>query len=184
MPTHAFYNPCTTQQKKKKNSFAHCVPFVKSKQNSNSAVGTWIPPWTIMKCMTNYVAMISYFNFVLVENIIYGVTFYVPRDWQKNNQSRATISTSAVPLHVCAFFKLIPFFPFDTNDITRNLDCWQNRQRVHVAHYHTRKVIPWETLRTWGPKILFLQIFESVRTICRCLPQDRTSHKVKSPKAG
>ena len=56
-----------------------------------------------------------------------------------------------------------PFFPFDTNDVTQNLDCWRNRLRIHVA-LHTKKVIPWETLRTWGPKILLLQAFEFLQT--------------------
>ena len=44
-------------------------------------------------------------NEVLLK-IIYGVTFYVLRDWLKNNQSRAAISTSAVTPHVRGFFKL------------------------------------------------------------------------------
>ena len=52
-----------------------------------------------------------------------------------------------------------PFFSFIANDVRRNLDCWRNKLRVHVA-LHTRKVIPWETLRTWPPKILLLQAFE------------------------
>ena len=119
-----------------KNSFTHCIPFVKSKQNSNSAVGTWILPWIIMNCMTNYVAMISYCNFVLRENIgnYLRSHFYMPHDWLKNNQSRAAISTSAVPRHVSAFFKLTSLFPFDANDITRNLDCWRSR-RQQVARY-------------------------------------------------
>ena len=89
--------------------------------------------------------------------------FYVPRGWLKNNQSRAAVSTSAVQPHVCAFFKLTSFFTFDTNDVTRDLDCRRNRLQLHVA-LHTRKVIPWETLCTWGSKILLLQAFEFVRT--------------------
>ena len=36
----------------------------------------------------------------------------MPRDWLKNNQSLAAISTSAVPQHVRAFFKLTSLFPF------------------------------------------------------------------------
>ena len=36
--------------------------------------------------------------------------FYVLRDWLKNNQSRATISISAVPSYVRPFFKLTSFF--------------------------------------------------------------------------
>ena len=59
--------------------------------------------------------------------IIYRVTFYVYRACLKNNQSRAAISASAVPPHVRAFFKLK-----DTNDVTRNLDCWRNRLRVSM----------------------------------------------------
>ena len=102
----------TTLVQRKKNSFAHCVPFVKSKQNSNSAVGTWIPPWTIMNCKTNYVAIISYCNFVLVEDIgnYLQSHFYLPCYWLKNNQSRATISTTAIPPYARTFFKLTSLF--------------------------------------------------------------------------
>ena len=61
----------------------------------------------------------------LLLEIIYGVTFYIPHDWLKNNQSGAASSTSTVPPHVHTFFKLtdLPFFPFDINDVTQNLDC-------------------------------------------------------------
>ena len=81
------------------------------------------------------VAMISYCNFVLGENVGNHLRshFYEPRDWLKNNQSRGAISTSAVPPYVRAFFKLTPFY-FDTNDVTRNLDCWRSR-RQKVARY-------------------------------------------------
>ena len=40
-----------------------------------------------------------------------------------NNQSQAAVSTSIVPSHVRAFFKLTDLFPpCDTNDVIRNLD--------------------------------------------------------------
>ena len=58
-----------------------------------------------------------------VFEIIYEITFYAPLDWLKNNQSWAAISTSAIPPHVHAFFKLTDLLPFDTNDVTRNLNC-------------------------------------------------------------
>ena len=41
---------------------------------------------------------------------MYGVTFYVPRDWLFFNQSRGAISTSAVPPNVRAFFELTDLF--------------------------------------------------------------------------
>ena len=50
---------------------------------------------------------------VLLE-IIYLVTFYMPRIWLKSNQSRVAIITSAVPPHVHAFFKLTDLFSFLT----------------------------------------------------------------------
>ena len=67
--------------------------------------------------------------------------------------------------HTCvrAFFKLTSPFPFFyTNDVTRNIDCWRNWPRVHVA-LPPRKVIPWETQCKWGPRIL-RKAYESVRT--------------------
>ena len=82
------------------------------------------------------------------------------RDWLKNNQSRAAISTSAVPLHVCAFFKLTSFFlTFDTNDVTRNLDCWRNRLRVsvHVAHYIRGRSSHERLYAHGGPKFPFFK---------------------------
>ena len=63
--------------------------------------------------------------------IIYGVTFYVSRDWQKKQPITGryqyiyrTISSARV------FQTNRPLFPFDINDVTRNFDCWRSRLRV------------------------------------------------------
>ena len=98
--------------------------------------------------------------------IIYGVTFYMPRDWLKNNQSRAAISTFAIPPHVHTLFKLTSLYPFHATNVTRNLDCWRIRPPVTTAcgALYTRTVIQWETLRTRGPEILLFQAFEFVQT--------------------
>ena len=45
-----------------------------------------------------------------VLEINYRVTFYVPRDWLKNNRSQAAISTSAILPHMRASFKLTSLF--------------------------------------------------------------------------
>ena len=88
--------------------------------------------------------------------------FYVLRDWLKNNQSQAAIITSAVPPHVHMFFKLTSFFSLWRQRC--NMEFWLLTKQATSSEVHTRTVIPWETLRTWGPRILLLQAFESVRT--------------------
>ena len=77
----------------------------------------------------------------------------MPRDWLKNNQSLTTISTSAVPLHVRAFFKLTSFFSLWCQRCYT--ESWLlTKQATASSKVHTRTVIPRETLRTWGSKIL------------------------------
>ena len=79
--------------------------------------------------------------------------------------SHGLLSTHLPYHHTCMCAYILqtnrPLFPFDTNDLTQNFNCWQSRLRVSTLH--TRTVILWETLCTWGPKIL-LQAFGFVQT--------------------
>ena len=95
-------------------------------------------------------------KFKLLE-IINGVTFYVLRDWLKNNELWAVVSTSAVPLHMRTFFKTnIPFLGHQ--------QCHTESWLLESKLRGTYKGATYEdTLRTWWPRIL-LQTFESVRT--------------------
>ena len=54
---------------------------------------------------------------------------------------------------VCVFQTNIPFFLFDVNDVTQNLDCYQNRLQVQVVRYIQRSSCK-DTLCTWGPRII------------------------------
>ena len=70
--------------------------------------------------------------------IIYEVTFYVPHDWLKNKQLRATIKHIChTTTHARVLQTNRPLFPFDINDITQNLDCWQSRLLVSKSMWHT-----------------------------------------------
>ena len=60
--------------------------------------------------LSKYIALLKIDLMSYLLEIIYEVTFYVPRDWL--NQSRATNNISVVPPHVRAFFKLTSLFPF------------------------------------------------------------------------
>ena len=84
-----------------------------------------IPPWWLFSTARTRYVTLSIKN----GKAVTGVTFYVPRDWLKSNQLQDAISTSDVPPHARAFFKQTDF-PFDTNDVTRYLDCWRNRLLV------------------------------------------------------
>ena len=100
---------------------------------------------------------------LLILEIIYRVTFTCPMlDWKTTNHG--PLSAHLLYHHTCArTSNQHPFSSFDVNDVTRNLDCCQNKLPVQVARY-IRRSFHEDTLRTWGPRILLLQAFEFVRT--------------------
>ena len=133
-----------------------CIGF--RKRMSLISLSFILQKWT--ECLAYLTWMVD------VWEIIYGVTFYMlVIDWKTTNHRPLS---AHLPYHrMCGHSSNYhPFFPSDTNDVTRNLACWQIRLRVITAcgALHMRMVIPWETLRTWGPKILLLQTVEFVRT--------------------
>ena len=91
----------------------------------------------------------------------------MPRDWLKNKQSRVAISTSAVPPHVRAYFKLTSLLALWRQWC--NTESWLLTKQATIPCGATYE----DTLRTWGPKILLLQ------TLWICKDQPPKLHGTK-----